>query len=46
MEIPFRIDTLVISQDRFPAVLAQVIFRPTLTTVLAKGFCPVNASMS
>ena len=26
MEIPFRIDTLVISQDSFRVVLGQVIF--------------------
>ena len=35
MEISFRIDTLVISQDRF--VLAQVIVRLTRATVLAKN---------
>ena len=38
MEIHFRIGTLVISKDRFRVVLAQVIFRPTRATVLAKGF--------
>ena len=42
MEINFRIDTLVISQDSFRVVLAQVIFRPTRATVLAKGWFPVN----
>ena len=42
MEVPFRIDTLVISQDRFRVVLAQVLFRPTRATVLAKGCFPVN----
>ena len=36
-EIHFRISTLVISQDRFRVVLAQVIFRPTRATVLAKN---------
>ena len=35
MEITFRIDTLLISQDR--SVLAQVIFRPTKATVLARN---------
>ena len=42
MEIHFRIDTLVTSQDRFLVVLAQVIFRPSRATVLAKGCFPVN----
>ena len=42
MEIPFRIDILVVSQDSFRVVLAQVIYRPTRATILAKGCFPVN----
>ena len=42
MEIPFLIDILVVSQDSFRVVLAQVIFRPTRATILAKGCFPVN----
>ena len=42
MEISFRIDTLVISQNSFRVVLAQVIFRPTRATVFAKGCFTVN----
>ena len=40
MEIPFRIDTLVVSQDSFRVVLVQLLFRPTRATVLGKGCFP------
>ena len=42
MEIAFRIDTVVISRDRFRVVLAQETFRPARTTVLAKGCFPLE----
>ena len=42
MEIPFQIDTLVVSQESFRVVLTQVIFGPNRATVFVKGCFPVN----